>query len=160
MLRAEDYDGDQLGDSKVLFSLARELRKEPEQERFRFLMDLLASPSGIAIGSALRLSNKCLQQHQYLEQIFDAGLGAQNGRRMASVVQFLVPKLGLRKVVHLLKEKVETDPRTVWLAYDWLARMPDSDRDTASLHELRAALQALSPPQEETSLPPESPGAV
>ena len=78
VLRAEDYAAE-LGDSKVLRTLTQELRTRPEEERFRFISDLLSLPGGIPSRTALILANKCLHQRAFLERVLEAGLTKGQG---------------------------------------------------------------------------------
>lgn len=148
MLHAEDYVN-KVDDSKVMRTLARDLREEPEEDRFQFIQDMLAHPSGV--GAALRLANTSLRKREFLERVFERCLDQENWRWLPLCLDCVVPRIGLQRVITILKLRLEQDPgniKNISLARYYLGSASGKARASQALEELDAALSTAHAAQE------------
>ncbi len=146
MLRLEEYV-DQLGDSRVMNALARQMRSRPEEECFQFIQELLDYPSSnhLPRWAGLRLANKCLRKRDYLEAILDKCLDSASGPFIDACLENVLPRLGYYHVVGLLTKKIMSDPsaaKATGLARYYLGSPTETDgaRAVQALQELDNAL--------------------
>lgn len=95
--------------------LARRLRQLPEEDRFTFIRTLL--DTDFVVG--LILASACLRQKKYFEAILDYGF-KNHSSRIELWLQCVIPRLGFRKVLHLVTDKLLTEPKAVEKAAYWL----------------------------------------
>lgn len=123
--------------------LLKELRKLPEPERFAFVSELL--PHNEILG--LDLATRCLSKREYFEAVLDWGMDRGDASSIRYWLSCVIPKLGARRMLRILKEEVSKRPRKVSLTLYWLPSLIGNDeKDRAALKELveleRAARQA------------------
>lgn len=138
-LHAEDYVG-RTGDSRVLNALSEELKGESEEDRFQFILDMLSLPGGA--WAAIQLANRCLQDRSFLEAIFLEGIE----QRMDASLDYLLPRLGYRRVIAILKSKLEQDRRsakTISLALYYMGQPPNDTRLIEATESLAAEVDLI-----------------
>ncbi len=136
MFRVEDYV-DKLADDRVLRTAARQLRLAPEEERFHIISRLLDDPS--KIGAALQLANRALRKKEYFEDILDRCLERQHWRWVSLCVTSVVPRLGIHRVVDVLRAQLDAQPeraQDIDLARYYLETLPDAARARHDLERL------------------------
>ena len=121
-LQAKDYIG-KLRDTKLERELRLLLRKQPEADRFQFIQELLSYD--LVVG--LQLANTCLQNEQFFERILEQGLQTADASTLKFWLECVVPRLGMRRVVAILTQKLETDAMAVKKALYWLPRLLPKD---------------------------------
>jgi hypothetical protein len=140
-LRVEDYVG-RLRDTKVERELAKALRQEPEEERYRFIQQLFWHERFAYPTVAFELVRKCLHKRELLEAILQQGLEHGNASTIRWWLEAVIHGLGFRRVVTLLTERVKTDPVAVIKAryHLPLALARDKPRALQALQDLDTAL--------------------
>ncbi len=141
MFHVEEYV-DKLADDRVLHMVARELRLAPEEERFHVISRLLDDPS--RMGAALHLANRALRKKEYFEDILDRCLERQHWRWMSLCLTSVVPRLGIHRVVGILREHLDAHPersQDIDLARYYLETLPDASRARHELERLRLLLR-------------------
>lgn len=96
--------------------LARRLRQLPEEDRFTFIQDLLNKDYVVG----LALASTCLRDKSYFKAILEHGLKPANASHIELWLKCVIPRLGFRKVLHLVTEKLSTEPKGVERAAYWL----------------------------------------
>ena len=114
--------------------LARRLRELPEEERFEFIHTLLDKDSEVG----LVLANACLWDPKYFEAILNMGFKPPHAPYIDQWLKCVIPKLGFRKVVYLVINKLDTEPKRVELAayYLWYFRPRNDPRAVQLLLKL------------------------
>ncbi len=143
-LQVKDYIG-KLRDTKHERELRLLLGKQPEEERFQFIQELLSYD--LIVG--LKLAQTCLQKEQFFEQILEQGLQTADASTLQFWLECVVPRLGMRRVIAILTQKLETDAVAVTKALYWLPRLlPKDDKHgglaLAKLTELTWLLRYVS----------------
>ncbi|HKX29236.1 MAG TPA: hypothetical protein VJ302_16185 [Blastocatellia bacterium] len=132
-LRVEDHLDD-LRDAKLRDRLAGYLKEYPEEERFQFIRAAIA----YHMVGALRLANSCLRKREYFVEILELGLRVADASSILLWLQCVTPRLGIRRVVSILSDRIKTEPDQVKKALYWLPTfLKPGDSETAS------ALRAL-----------------
>jgi hypothetical protein len=121
-LQVKDYIG-KLRDTKHERELRLLLGKQPEEERFQFIQELLSYD--LLVG--LKLAQTCLQKEQFFERILEQGLQTADASTLKFWLECVVPRLGMRRVIALLTQKLETDVVAVTKALYWLPRLLPKD---------------------------------
>jgi hypothetical protein len=98
-LSARDY-ADRIRDSRWENALAKELRLYPEDERFEFLLELLPAHGAVA----LDLAQRCLTNVANFEALLTIAVETADPSGMVYWLRCVMPRLGFRRVVRLLKE--------------------------------------------------------
>ena len=141
MFRVDEYV-DKLADDRVLRTAARELRLAPEKERFHIISRLLDDPS--RIGAALQLANRALRKKEYFENILDRCHERQNWRWVSFCMTSVAPRLGIHRVVDILREQLDAHPeraQDIDLARYYLEALPDASRARHDLERLGRLLR-------------------
>jgi hypothetical protein len=118
-LRVEDF-ADKLRDTKVERALAKALKQEPEEERYRFIQELLWHDRSACQSVAFKLMRSCLKKRESFERLLHQGLEQGNASTIRWWLEAVVDALGFRRVVSLLGERLKTDPVAVIKARYWL----------------------------------------
>ena len=114
-LSIKDYAGRVRG-SVWEQELAQKLRLEPETDRFEFLSDLLVSNQFVA----LDLARKCLSENRSFELLLDRALLEANSSGIRHWLECVVPRLGIRRVIAHLHERMDENREAVRRAKYWL----------------------------------------
>jgi hypothetical protein len=123
-LQAKDYLS-KLRDTEFEHELRILLRQQPEEDRFQFIQELLSYD--LVVG--LKLAKTCLQKEQFFEQILGQGLQTADASTLKFWLECVVPRLGMRRVVAILTQKLKTDTVAVKKALYWLPRLlPKGDK--------------------------------
>jgi hypothetical protein len=126
-------------DSPRSRDLVRELRKIPEAERFAFVKDLL--PLNLILG--LDLATRCLSNKEYFKAVLDWGLDRGDASSIRVWLSCVIPKLGARRVLLILKEEIHKRPKAVSMALYWLPSLIGNDEESRTLlKELRQLVKA------------------
>lgn len=120
--------------------LAQELRQQPEEARFQFVQELLKNDDVVA----LALANACLRKKSYFEAILLQALETHARVNLNLWLKCVVPRLGYRRVVALVTEKLETNPEAVNKALYYLCGLlpKDDPRATQALLKLSELMES------------------
>ncbi len=127
-LKVENHIND-LRDERLRDNFARRLKKYSEEDRFEFIKTALSYD---VIG-ALKLANSCLRRRAYFAEIFEQGLQEADASSILWWLQCVVPRLGMKRILNILNDKLETEPNQVRKAIYWLPKfLKPGDTKTAS----------------------------
>ena len=105
--------------------LAQELRKLPEESRFRYIQNLLNNDYVVG----LKLANACLRKKSYFEAILGQGLEMARVSDIQLWLKCVIPRLGFRRVVSLVSKRLETNTEAVNKALYYLCiLLPRDDK--------------------------------
>lgn len=111
-------------DSKRERELLQHLRKLPEEARYSIVRKLLQQDKVIG----LLMASGALRQKRYFEEILELGLHEGDASTILPWLECAVPKLGFRKVILSLNNRMDTDPVSVDNALYWMPRFkPQND---------------------------------
>lgn len=116
-------------ESKRDRELLQRLRALPEEERYDFVRRLLQQDKGVG----LLMASGSLQQKCYFEEILEMGFREGDASTILPWLECAVPKLGFRKVILSLNNRVDTDPVSVDNALYWLPRFKPQNDPKADL---------------------------
>jgi hypothetical protein len=138
-MRPKDYVA-RLRDTTLEHQLAKELRKQPENKRFDFIVEMIHDQSTgdlshLIVG--LWLANTCLRSRPYLLQLFEKGIETADASTIRFYLKFLIPKLGVRRSLSILEKKRETHPVKVRQAFYWFDQII-SEQDRRTIEKRRA----------------------
>jgi hypothetical protein len=135
-------------DSRWERDLARELRRHPEPERFRFIEEFL--DHNIVV--ALELARRCLTQRTHFELLLKRGVFQADARSIRYWLEAIVPHLGFRRVVAFLREQVSVDRGAVERAIYWLPTFEhEPGYSVEAIRELRALARSAALGSQPTS---------
>ena len=107
--------------------LARRLRELPEEDRFTFIHKLLDKDPDVG----LMLASACLRDKKYFEAILSHGLKTAGAGSIEIWLKCVIPKLGFRKVLQSVTDKLSSEPKGVEKAAYWLwVLRPKDDEST------------------------------
>jgi len=113
VLNAQDYRNT-LRDGTMLHTLAKQLRARPEDERQRFIEDVLSFPQVRGRPSSLwlgvQLATKCLGHPRSLEAVLTRCLLQERGRTLGMCLEAMMPRIGYRRTMRVLKDTLVTAP--------------------------------------------------
>ncbi len=115
--------------------LAQELRQIPEQERLKFLLELLSVNQVVA----LDLARKSLSERNSFETLLENGLQSADASTIRYWLESVVPGLGFPRVVRQLRRHSQSYPAGVKKARYWLtsfSRAPGYSKAKADLEAL------------------------
>ena len=126
-------------DSKRERELLQRLRELPEEVRFDIVRKLLQHDKGIG----LLMASGSLRQKRYFEEILEMGFKEGDASTILPWLECAVPKLGFRKVILSLGNRIDTDPVAVDNALYWMLRFkPQNDpRADLALNGIRTRRQ-------------------
>ena len=127
-LEIEDYLR-QPRDSKRERELLQKLRLLPEAERYDIVRKMLQQHKGIG----LLMASGALQQKRYFEEILEMGFQEGDASTILPWLECAVPKLGFRKVILSLNNRIDTDPVSVDNALYWMPRFKPQNDPRADL---------------------------
>ena len=134
-LDAKSYAG-RRRDAKWEQELAQELRLLDEGERLKFLTDLLSVNQLVA----LNLARKCLSEKKSFESVLELGLQKADPSAMQDWLKCVLPRLGARRVVQYLHQRLGEYPKAVAHARYWLpGLLTEADRANVDLKLLHGA---------------------
>ena len=119
--------------------LARRLRELPEEDRFTFIYNVLEKDPEVG----LVLANTCLRDKKYFQAVLDHGLKKGGAGSIEIWLKCVIPKLGFRKVLQSVTDKLSSEPRGVenaayWL---WVLRPKDDEATRERLLKLNDLLR-------------------
>ncbi len=115
--------------SKREKELLRHLREMPEEARYDVVQNLLQQSTGLG----LLMASGSLRQKRYFEEILEMGFREGNASTIRPWLECTVPKLGFRKVILLLGNRMDTDPVAVDNALYWMPRFKPQNDPKADL---------------------------
>jgi hypothetical protein len=113
--------------------IIRRLLTLAEEVRFEEVNQLLDTD----VLSGLQIANSVLRDKKYLVSIFEKGLNRADASSIQYWLKYLIPRLGFRRVVGILSEKLQDRPQEVAKATYWLSRFlpPNSEKDLTILRD-------------------------
>ncbi len=134
-LRPEEV-AKRLRDTKVEREVADALRAMADDaQRFAFIKALVPLHHIVA----LRLANACLREACYFEEVLAIGLNTANASDIRHWLEAVVPRLGLRRVVALVAQRIDDPPVVEKAAYFLPGLLPTGGgaaRDAEALDRL------------------------
>jgi hypothetical protein len=94
-----------------------------EEQQFNEVCILLQQD----IVAALKLANSTLKNKKYFQDLLEKGLESSNASEIEIWLKYLVPRLGVRYVIHVLETKVEAQSEQVKKALYWLPKFIQND---------------------------------
>lgn len=136
-----------LPDERAENQLAQALRPLSEEEKLAFINRLLAAPATVTSG--LRLADRCLQSPDSMLAIITTGLNRRNISILPRWIGPFVPRVGFRRFIAYLRQRLTTDPKSVRDALYWMPDwIPLGDPTVAGLvADLEQQLQAVLEPE-------------
>jgi len=137
-MKATDFAG-RLRDTLTERQIAKELRELAEEERYAFILEML----NISIPVALSLANSCLRRRDLLESFLKSGISIiKDASSIDLWLRCLIPRLGVRRTIHILKEHARSHPVAVESASYFLPAhiRPDDVSGLESLKDLEETL--------------------
>jgi hypothetical protein len=134
-LQASDYR-DRRRDPSWERELAQRLRQEPESSRLAFIEDLVT----INLVVALDLAYRCLASNSSFERLLIRALTEADASSIRFWLECVVPRLGFRKSVKMLRREQDSHPGGVEKAVYWLTLF--SDLPGFSAEEIRSLRDA------------------
>jgi hypothetical protein len=131
-MRASDFAG-KLRDTVTERELAKKLRALPEEDRFTFILEML----DVNLLVALELANACLRRKDLLARLLEHGLAQV--RDLSTIkywLEHLMPRLGVRRVIGLLRAQLDAHPFGVGSALYHLLGYVNKD-DTVAVDAFR-----------------------
>ena len=116
-------------DSKRERALLHRLREMPEEERYDIVRKLLVQDKGIG----LLMARGSLRQKRHFEEILEMGFQEGDASTLLPWLECAVPKLGFRKVILALGNRMESDPVSVDNALYWMSRFKPQNDPKANL---------------------------
>jgi hypothetical protein len=149
-LKVEDHIAD-IRYEELRKNFARHLKEYPEEDRFKFIKAALPYD---ALG-ALKLANSCLRRREYFVELFEQGLHEADASSILMWLECLVPRLGVMRVLNILSDKLNTEPKQVRKAIYWLPKFikREDTKAAPSFHTLKE--MTLKKLGETTEIPPE-----
>ncbi len=119
--------------------LASELRRLPEKDCLPIIQEIVRHDTLLG----LRLANVCLQKKSYFEAIYRQGLEIADASGIRFWLECVVPKLGLSRIVEILREELDTNPEAVDKALYWLPQFLETNdpHESHALQDLRDMAQ-------------------
>jgi len=78
---------------------------------------------------ALKMANSNLRSKKYFKDLLERGLEAANASDIELWLKYLLPRLGLRYIIHVLSERLVDKAHQVDKAMYWLPSLLTNDRD-------------------------------
>lgn len=107
--------------------LARRLRELPEEDRFTFIYNVLDEDPEVG----LMLASACLRDKKYFQAILSHGLKTGGAGSIELWLKCVIPKLGFRKVLQSVTDKLSSEPKGVEKAAYWLWVLRPKDDEAA-----------------------------
>ncbi len=113
--------------------LAKGLRGISEAEQFSLITNTIKSNQRVG----LRLATSCLRDHQYFQLLLDMGLETADANGINLWLDCVIPKLGIKKVLHQLIDRMDQYPLGVSKTIYWLpSYVSISDARTYNVYEV------------------------
>lgn len=107
-IRVDDYL-DVAHDAKKFRDLRRLIRALPEPERFDFIVEFAEVQPAVGWW----LANACLRDRKLVERVFRRGFETTRIFRMSVLLGRTIPRIGLRRVLLIISEYVDSLPGAV-----------------------------------------------
>ena len=122
--------------------LAHLLRQEPEEDRYTIIQECLQ----ISHLLGLLFARKCLSRPKYFKAILIEGIEIADAHGIQFWLKCTVSPLGMKRVLHILEEKVKVNPREVAkVLYHLPAYLsPMASSAMYRIYQLRKALEEQS----------------
>jgi hypothetical protein len=118
--------------------LVKQLKQKTEEERLEFILKMLSYRGSYGLVIAL----KTLQKAASFKVLLEMGIKEGDASNLGYWLQYTLPRLGFRRTVSILKNKLDEDPLSIYKAFYWLSRMTRniSDREREDFEDLRSEL--------------------
>ncbi|MBE9202030.1 MULTISPECIES: hypothetical protein [unclassified Nodularia (in: cyanobacteria)] len=111
-------------------ALQRRLMSLPESDQFDEINSLVDRDSVIG----LKLANAVLKNKNYFEVLLERGLEKANASEIELWLKYLLPRIGFRRVIAILSNKLSQQPQQVAKASYWLPKfLPKGNEQAARL---------------------------
>ncbi|MEH2010440.1 hypothetical protein [Nostoc sp.] len=111
-------------------ALQKKLMSLPEEAQFDEINAILDRDSVIG----LKLANAILKNKRYFEILLERGVAEANASEVELWVKYLLPRLGFRRVMAILSDKLSENPHAVDKASYWLPKfLPKGNKQAARL---------------------------
>lgn len=111
-------------------ALQRKLMNLPESDQFDEINTLLNRDCIIG----LKLANAVLNNKKYFELLLEQGLEKANASEIELWLQYLIPRIGFRRVIAILSNKLLEQPQQVAKAAYWLPKfLPKGNEQAAKM---------------------------
>lgn len=111
-------------------SLQKKLMSLPEEAQFDEINAILDRDSVIG----LKLANVILKKKRYFEILLERGIAEANASEVELWVKYLLPRLGFRRVMAILSDKLSENPHAVDKASYWLPKfLPKGNKQAVTL---------------------------
>jgi hypothetical protein len=111
-------------------ALQRRLTSLPEEAQFDEINVILDRDSVIG----LKLANAILKNKKYFEILLERGVEEANASEIELWLKYLLPRVGFRRVMFILSDKLSEQPQQVRKASYWLPKfLPKGNQEAARL---------------------------
>ncbi|MFN6562822.1 MAG: hypothetical protein RMY28_023945 [Nostoc sp. ChiSLP01] len=110
-------------------ALKCKLTSLPESDRFDEINVILDRDSVIG----LKLANAVLNNKKYFELLLERGLEKANASEIELWLKYLLPRIGFRRVIAILSNKLSQQPQQVAKASYWLPKFLPKGNEQAAI---------------------------
>ncbi|QSJ19055.1 hypothetical protein JYQ62_10125 [Nostoc sp. UHCC 0702] len=110
-------------------ALQLRLMNLPESAQFNEINAILDRDSSIG----LKLANALLKNKKYFEVLLERGLEKANASDIELWLKYLLPRLGFRRVIAILSQKLSEQPQQVAKASYWLPKFLPKGNEQATI---------------------------
>src|SRR5262245_20102535 len=114
-MRAQDYAGRPNTD-EIRRAIIAELKKLDEPERYTFILEMIRIDPAFGI----ELANRSLRSREFFEKILREGLRTADASSVRDWLAAILPRLGTKRVLAILKDTLPENPKGVRKASYWL----------------------------------------
>lgn len=129
-------------------ALQRRLMSLPEGARFDEINTILDRDSVIG----LKMAKAVLKNKQYFQLLLERGLEKANASEIELWLKYLLPRLGFRRVIAILSEKLSLEPHKVDKAIYWLPKFIPKGNEQAEILLKQLLMRAKQMHQEQQML--------
>lgn len=110
-------------------ALQQRLMSLPESEQLNEINAVLEQNSVIG----LKLANAVLKNKKYFDLLLEQGLEKANASEIELWLKYLLPRIGFRRVIAILSNKLSEQPHQVAKASYWLPKFLPKDNERSAL---------------------------
>jgi hypothetical protein len=124
-------------------ALAVRLRAEPEEVRAEFLSRVLVHQERVEKGKGrwFDLASLLLTSHASYKRLLRDGLAVANAQSIKQWLEFCVQRIGMRRVVHVLREEDASRPEAVNITTYWLPGLARTPKEKEAVKRFLADRQ-------------------
>lgn len=138
---ARPRDAQPLADRASEVAFEATLRGMPEEERVEFLSKVLVlrEKARLVNRGWFALAMRVLESHRSYERLLRDGLLVADASSIKGWIECCVQRIGMRRVVHVLREADNDIPRRVDLTVYWLPRFARTPKERTIVTEFLAS---------------------